>query len=271
MLLDQTLKFLNQYNISIDPSLDEQQLVDIEAINSLIKHARLDKNDTVIEIGPGIGNITIELAEVAGNVYALEKNQKFIEPLTERCSAFTNITVVHGDALRETYPEFTKLVSNLPYRICEAVFQRLTQEIFDTACLITSSSFAEKITARKMDKHYSKLSLISQIFFEVRLVENIPPDSYYPQPQVETSVITLHPCTNISKPIQIMQDLLRQNDKKTRNALREAFIRTGLSSTKKKSKQIISNFNLPESILEKRVARLPLTSLEIIYQNISID
>lgn len=261
MLLDQTLNFLREHNITIDPSLDEQQLIDPNVIERLIEYAEVGKEDTVLEIGPGIGNITIQLAEASGHLYAIEKNQKFIAPLIERSECHSNITLVHADALREPYPVFNKLVSNLPYQICEALLNRLKYENFDASSLIVSSSFAEIITAKKNDSTYSKLSLVAKFFFDIKLVENLSPDSYHPPPRVDTSIITLCPRKNISKTGQVMQDLLRQSDKKTRNALRESFIRTGITSTKKKSMEFISGLNLDDSILQLRAARLSLVDL----------
>ena len=268
MLLDQTLNFLKEHNLTVDPSLDEQQLIDSDVIGRLIEYAKVEKKDTVLEIGPGIGNITIQLAESSGHLHVIEKNQKFIGPLRERCRSYSNITLVHADALREPYPKFNKLVSNLPYRICEAVLQRLKFENFDTSSLIVSSSFAEKTTSPQKDESYSKLSFTAQLLFDIKIVENLSPDSYHPQPRVETSIITISPRTKTSKTVQVMQDLLRQTDKKTRNALREAFIRTGIKSTKKKSNKFISGLDFDDSILQLRVARLSLKDLEEIQKTI---
>jgi len=269
MLRDQTLNFLKEHNITIDPSLDEQQLIDPAVIENLIEYAKVGKEDIVLEIGPGIGNITIQLAEASGHLHVIEKNQKFIRPLIERCRPYSNITLVHGDALREPYPVFNKLVSNLPYRICEAILNRLKYENFDAASLIVSSSFAKIVTAQKNDSNYSKLSFVAKLFFDIALVENLSPDSFYPQPSVETSAITLSPRKNMSKTDQVMQDLLRQSDKKTRNALRESFIRVGIASTKKKSIEYISSLGFDESTLQKRVARVSLISLKEIQQIIT--
>lgn len=268
MLRDQTLNFLKEHNLTIDTSLDEQQLIDPNVIESLIEYAKVGKKDTVLEIGPGIGNITIQLAEASGYLYAIEKNQKFIAPLIERCESYSNITLVHADALREPYPVFNKLVSNLPYRICESVLNRLKYEKFDAASLVVSSSFANILTAQKNDSTYSKLSLVTKLFFDITLVENITPDSYHPPPRVDTCIITLCPRKKLTKTGQILQDLIRQSDKKTRNALREAFIRTGVTSTKKKSLVFISGLDLDDSIFQRRVALLSLKDLMEIQKNI---
>ena len=268
MLRDQTLNFLKGHNLTIDTSLDEQQLIDPNVIESLIEYAKVGKKDTVLEIGPGIGNITIQLAEASGYLYAIEKNQKFIAPLIERCESYSNITLVHADALREPYPVFNKLVSNLPYRICESVLNRLKYEKFDAASLVVSSSFANILTAQKNDSTYSKLSLVTKLFFDITLVENITPDSYHPPPRVDTCIITLCPRKKLTKTGQILQDLIRQSDKKTRNALREAFIRTGVTSTKKKSLVFISGLDLDDSIFQRRVALLSLKDLMEIQKNI---
>jgi len=116
--------------------------VDAGVIERLIDYSGVRGQDTALEIGAGCGNITDALAGVAGKVFAVEKNHKFIPMLEERTASTGNVVIVLGDALRIGLPSFDKLVSNLPYSICESFMQRLIHMDFESAAVIVSSSFA---------------------------------------------------------------------------------------------------------------------------------
>lgn len=107
MLRDQTLELLGRFGLTAEAALDEQQLVDPVAINALIEASGIKPTDTVLEIGPGAGNITAELVARASKVIVVEKNQKFIPLLKERFSNAANVEVVLGDALKSIYQALT--------------------------------------------------------------------------------------------------------------------------------------------------------------------
>jgi len=100
MLREETLKLMEKHNITLDPSLDEQQLVDPGVIERLIMSADVNPNDTALDIGAGLGNITVPLAGSARRVYAVERDPKFLPALRERTAGLGNVVIVHGDALR---------------------------------------------------------------------------------------------------------------------------------------------------------------------------
>src|SRR4030042_3159277 len=147
MLRDQTLDLLQRFGLGVEAALDEQQLVDPMVIRSLIEASGIRETDKVLEIGPGAGNITMELAAKANKGFAVEKNTKFIPLLKERLNRL-NVEIIIGDALVVYLPEFDVLVSNLSYAIAEATLQRLKRLRFHSASIITPSSMASTLTAR---------------------------------------------------------------------------------------------------------------------------
>ncbi|MBN2335568.1 hypothetical protein JXL21_08405 [Candidatus Bathyarchaeota archaeon] len=261
MLREATLSLLEKHSIKIDPTLDEQQLVSEEAISSLIEASGVTGEEVALEVGPGLGNITEQLLRAARSVVGVEKNPKYIPVLRDRFKRFDNLNVVLGDALQMELPRFDRLVSNLPYMIAEAFLQRTLRLEMKSAAFIVSKGFADIVTAEEDAPHYSKLSYLAQLFYEVKERMAVLPSAYYPEPSTETSIVTLTPRRDGPTKDQVLRDLFRQSDKLTRNALREALINTGVADTKRQSRGIIEELDLLEDTLFKRVARLSLTEV----------
>ena len=238
----------------------------------LISAAEVTKGDVALEVGAGCGNITLTLAEVAGRVLAVEKNRKFLPLLRERTAPYGNVELILGDVLRMKIPPFDKLVSNLPFSICEALIQRLILQDFKLATVITPTSFAETVTAGEENPHYSRLTLIANAFFTIEVLREIGPDAYYPPPATSTSLLRLKPRAADSPELSVLQQILLQGDKKLKNALREALISSyhllGESLTKRKARERVQLMGLEEEVLEERVARLSLSHLRLLVQRL---
>jgi 16S rRNA (adenine1518-N6/adenine1519-N6)-dimethyltransferase len=268
MLREETVELLRRFGVAADPSKDEQHLVDADIIKHMIDAAEVDIDDAVLEVGPGSGNITLRLAERAHRVYAVEKNPKFIPILMERLGGLRNVEVVEGDALIVELPAFDKVVSNLPYSISEAFIQRLTRRSFKAASLLVSTSFAGALLAGEEDAEYSRLSFSSNLFFDVELVEQVPPSAYYPEPKMSTSLLSLRPRQVSSSAEAIIRGIMLRGDKKLKNALIDAVIAAspvyGTPSTKRTAKKYAEKLEIGKEA-EARVARLPLRILEKVY------
>ncbi len=266
MLEEATIQMLGEYGIRLDPALDEQQLVDPSVILALVREAEIEGADTVLEVGAGAGNITVQLAAHAGRVFAVEKNPKFMKLLQDRTEKLGNVQVINDDALTMALPRFTKLVSNLPYMICEAFLRRLICHRFERASIIVSSSFAEIVTAARGSPRYSRLTLTSNLFYEVVKVAEVKPESYYPPPSVSTCMVTLEPREPEDHAGDVLRRILVREGMKLGNALREALISSspkfGGPTTKREARGLISRMDMGDSLLERRVARLSLEDLE---------
>jgi len=270
LLREQTLNLLKRYELRVEASLDEQQLIDPKVIRSLIEASGIRATDKVLEIGPGAGNITVELGAKASKVFVVEKNPKFIPLLRERLQPL-NVEIIIGDALVIYLPDFDILVSNLPYAIVEAMLRRLKLLRFRSASLIVPSSMASTLTAQIGEADYTKLTCEAHLFFDFSLVTTVKPESYYPEPNTATSIIALKPREFLKPTEVIARSLLLQEDKNVGNALREAFISASPHSypkTKKAAKRIVETLGLGREILEKRVARLSLGDLDTILDRL---
>ncbi len=254
----------------MDPGLDEHQLVDGAVIERLIAEAGVTGHDTVLEIGAGCGNITLALAEAVGRVVAVEKNGKFLPILEERTAPYGNVELIHGDALRIRLPPFTKLVSNLPYSICEAVLNRLTCLDFERAALVVSSSFAGIVSAREGDPGFSRLSLVANAFYEIEKLWDVSPAAYYPVTRGPTSIITIAPREVEDWGLDVLRGVLLRGRMKLKNALRESVVDSSKSNggpkTKREATKWVESVGLGGALLERRVARLNLNDLLLVRE-----
>jgi 16S rRNA (adenine1518-N6/adenine1519-N6)-dimethyltransferase len=266
MLREETLRLMKKHDITLDPSFDEQQLVDPGVIERLIGSAEVNPLDTALDIGAGLGNITVPLAGSVRRVYAVEKNPKFLPALRERTAGLGNVVIVHGDALRIGLPPFTKIASNLPFAICEPFIQRLFPLQFERASLIVPVSYARILTAHPDDQGYTKLTLVASAFFGIRHVGDVEPEAYLPQPGIATSILTLEPRVAEGRGEDVLRRVILQADKKLKNALRESLIGSSrvfdAPETKREANAFIGSMGIGQTILEKRVSRLSLADLK---------
>lgn len=235
--------------------------MDEAVIEKLVDLSGICPGETVLEIGPGTGNITASLLERAGKVIAVEKNFKYFPVLRGRFGKEPNLEIIHHDILFYRIPAIDRVVSNLPYMISEAVIRRLFKVPFRSAAFVLSSGFAEKITAEHSEERYSKLSHLTGVFFDARLEAEVSNSAYLPAPNVSTAIVTLQTREPEDEHHGLMQELFKQEDKKTVNALREALIWVGVSGTKREARSKIVELNIPTSLLEAPLSRLSLEQI----------
>jgi 16S rRNA (adenine1518-N6/adenine1519-N6)-dimethyltransferase len=270
-LRERTLTLLMKYGLEPDPSRDEQQLVDEEAVARLVASSGVEAGDVVVEVGPGLGNITEQLLRVSGRLVAVEKNPKYVPVLLGRFPGATNLEIVLGDALRMDYPMHDRFVSNLPYMISEAMLHRLPRLVFKKAALIVSEGFGERVTAPMGVAGYTKLSYFSQLFYATSHVDTVPPEAYIPEPDTSTWIITLQP-TEPEEPARlVMRSLLLQGDRLVKNALREALIRARICETKREARSMLARLRVPDRVWVKSVSRLSLRELLELEENLALS
>jgi 16S rRNA A1518/A1519 N6-dimethyltransferase RsmA/KsgA/DIM1 with predicted DNA glycosylase/AP lyase activity len=259
---------LTRFNVAVNPALDEQQLIDPDVIKRFTEYSDIQPDETVLEIGPGAGNITESLLSHARYLICIEKNQNYIPILENRFKNADNIKVIHDDALKTYLPKHDRLVSNLPYMISEAFFQRTIRLNFKSATFIVSRGFAEKLMAEP-GENYTKLSWQAQLFYDITHHEDAPSSAYLPEPRVSTAIISLQPKLNQSKTGKTLVELLQQGDKYTKNALRESLIRSEVCDTKKQAKTLVSDLGLGAAVLDSWASRLSLENLQTLEEKLS--
>jgi 16S rRNA (adenine1518-N6/adenine1519-N6)-dimethyltransferase len=191
-LLNRTLRILEEYGIRPSRKMGQCYVVDPELMACVLDSARIGREDVVLEIGAGTGNLTTSLAEVARRVIAVEKDVNAARALRDLFSGRSNVEVVNDDILLMDLPRVDKIVSNLPYSISTPItFKLLFYGDFGSAVLTYQKEVADRLVAKPGGRDYSRLSVTVSLLAEIEKVMDFPPDSFYPKPVVESTVVVM--------------------------------------------------------------------------------
>jgi 16S rRNA (adenine1518-N6/adenine1519-N6)-dimethyltransferase len=198
-----TKEILKKYGFSFKKSLGQNFLIDLNILSKIVDSAELTKEKGAIEIGPGIGALTEQLARRAGKVVAIEIDQRLLPILADTLSPYPHAEVVHGDVLemdlisliREKFKDQEKVsvVANLPYYVTSAILMKLLEERLplENIVVMIQKEVAERIAAAPGSKAYGALSVLAQFYAEAELVTIVPHSVFIPQPNVDSAVLRL--------------------------------------------------------------------------------
>ena len=222
-----TKNILNQYGIKLNKNLGQNYLIDRNKRDQIVNFGNLNENDVVLEIGTGIGTLTLELAKRAGKVIAIEQDSNIAKILSERLKKekIDNVELINDDALNVDFPKFNKIISNLPYQISSPITFKFLNYDFDLAILMYQKEFARRMNGSVGTKDYSRLSAMLYFKCDVEALTDVSSESFIPKPKIDSTVVKLTPKENeISKEdFKIYSDftkaLFQHRNKKIRNAL----------------------------------------------------
>ena len=245
-----TKNILNQHGITLNKNLGQNYLIDKNKRNQIVNFGEIDEDDIILEIGPGIGTLTIELAKKAKKVIAIEQDENICKILTTRLKdeKIDNVELINDDALKTDFPEFNKIISNLPYQISSPITFKFLDYDFDLAILMYQKEFADRMNGEVGSKNYSRLSAMLYFKCNVETLTNVSSESFIPKPKIDSTVVKLTPKENKIEDIDFetyynfTKALFQHRNKKIRNALID-------------SRHIISN-------IDKKVLKQRLNSIE---------
>jgi len=248
-------RILSHAGINLSRRLDQHFLVDSRILQREVEYANVTKEDTVLEVGPGIGTLTRFLAKAAKKVIVIEKDRKFESFLYK----IPNTEVIIADALEIDFPPCDKILGNLPYSISSDITFKILSQPIELAVLCYQKEFAERMAAKPGTKEYSRLSVNCFLRANVEMLENVSKAKYYPQPKVDSAIVRLTP-KKIGLPEKfdsIVRALFQHKNQKVRNALIKSAHEFG---TKEDAKKFIKKLGetadrrvrtlTPEEILE---------------------
>ena len=209
-----TIAVLQKYNFQFQKKYGQNFLIDTSVLERIIDAAEIGEDDCVLEIGPGIGTMTQYLAEHAKHVVAVEIDDHFIPILKDTLSAYDNMTVIHGDILKQDVQAICdqynegrpiKVVANLPYYITTPIIMGLFESHvpLDSITIMVQKEVADRMKEGPGSKDYGALSLAVQYYAKPEIVANVPPNCFMPRPNVGSAVIKL---TRHSEPPVCVQD-----------------------------------------------------------------
>jgi len=205
-LLDQTRQLLRRFDLRARKGLGQHFLIDEEVLKLVSSSAGLTPADAVIEVGPGLGVLTRELAIQAGWVFAIELDKKLAAILRQTLGSFDNVTIINEDVLRidpaallaehraklrpavdgsRTY----KVVANLPYYITSPVLRHFLEASVkpQTMVVMVQKEVAEAIAASP--GRMSILSVGVQLYGEPGIISRVPAQCFYPAPEVDSAIL----------------------------------------------------------------------------------
>ena len=184
-------------------SLGQNFLHDEVVIARIVSSLALDENDTVIEIGPGLGALTAVLLEKASHLIAIEFDRDMVAVLTGRFGHPKNFELINADALNVDFGKLlsvatsdrAKLVANLPYNISTPILQILIDQrhLFSRLVLMFQKEVAERISAKPGTKDRGFLSVLTQNAFDIDYLFDVAPGAFRPIPKIWSAVVRLTP------------------------------------------------------------------------------
>ncbi|MBA5934337.1 16S rRNA (adenine(1518)-N(6)/adenine(1519)-N(6))-dimethyltransferase RsmA [Weissella confusa] len=201
-----TQAIMNQFGINTKKSLGQNFLTDINILKNIVAAGDVKDTDNVVEIGPGIGALTEQLARAAEQVVAFEIDDRLIPVLDHTMAPYDNVTIVHNDILKvDLEKEFAKqfadttaplkLVANLPYYITTPILMQVLQSgiHFDNIVVMMQKEVADRLSAEPGTKDYGSLTLAVQYRMNAKLAFTVSRTAFVPNPNVDSAIISLTP------------------------------------------------------------------------------
>lgn len=198
-----TKAILQKYHLQLKKSLGQNFLTNKDILLNIVMAADVSAADDIIEIGPGIGALTEQLAKRAHQVLAFEIDQRLIPVLQDTLRPYHNITVLNQDILSADLPtvlqqhfdgqHHLKVVANLPYYITTPIMLHLLQAELPFTCMVMmmQKEVAQRLTAMPGTKAYGSLSVSVQTLTTAQIAFNVPRTVFLPQPNVDSAIVRL--------------------------------------------------------------------------------
>ena len=197
-----TMEIVKKHDFKFTKSLGQNFLIDDNIIDKIVDGSLAGQGDKVIEVGPGIGTLTRELASRSEKVMVVEIDKKLIPILGDTLSDFDNVTIVNEDIMKADIKDLidknldggpVKLVANLPYYITTPIIMRFLEEDINVTDIVVMAQkeVAERMNANPGKKDFGALSVAVQFYCDTEIVAKVPRHLFVPQPNVDSIVIAL--------------------------------------------------------------------------------
>ena len=257
-----TIAVLQKYNYIFKKQYGQNFLINEDVLEEIIERSDITADDLVLEIGPGIGTLTQYLAEKARAVVAVEIDKTLIPILEDTLSEYDNITVINEDILKVDITKLAedynsgrpiKVVANLPYYITTPIVMELLEgdAPIDSITVMVQKEVADRMQCGPGTKDYGALSLAVGFYANAKVILNVSPDNFMPQPKVGSSVIKLDlfnkPPVDVKNPAYMFR-LIRAGFNMRRKTLVNALLGGSLNLSRDKIETALDKMNLSRTI-----------------------
>ena len=197
---------LSKYETRPSKRLGQNFLIDKNILNKIIESADIKSNDIILEVGPGIGTLTQELAQRAKKVIAVEKDKTMIEILKETLKGFNNIEIIQGDILKIDYLKLIencklkienyKIVANIPYYLTSPLIRMFLESVKPPHdfVLMLQKEVAQRICSKP--PNMSLLAVSVQFYAEAKIISYVSKNCFWPSPKIDSAIIKITPNKN---------------------------------------------------------------------------
>ena len=251
-MIQETNSTIRKHNIKLTKSLGQNFLIDENIITKIVDQGDVTKEDLVIEIGPGIGNLTRELAKRAGFVVAVEIDKHLIDALNENLGEFDNVKIINEDILKVDIDDLINS-TNLPYYITTPIIMKLLEKEtkINKMIFMIQKEVAKRIVSREGTKDYGALSIAVQYYSTPKIAFIVSPNCFIPKPEVDSAVIEL----DIDKEPKVClksKDVFRKTVKAAFSQRRKTLINAlsssmGFNLTKDEYKEMFKELEIGEN------------------------
>lgn len=270
-LLEETKYIMKKYNIKANKDLGQNFLVDSNVIQDIVDGAEIEKDDLVIEIGPGIGSMTAYLLEKAKKVICIELDRKMIKILNDRFIAYNNIELINEDILKIDLNKIikdekekneiknVKIVANLPYYITTPIVMKLVENnlYIYSITIMVQKEVAERLIEFPGGKNTGAITYTIYYYCDSKKIREVEKECFLPMPDVESEVINLKlresPAVYV-KDKKVLFNLIKSGFMQRRKTLLNALINTGAFKNKEEGIELLKLLNLKEDIRAEKLS-----------------
>ena len=268
------LVLLNKLDFHPSKKLGQNFLVDDNLLNFINKTANVKQDEFIIEIGPGLGDLTVRLLNSGANLTAIEFDSRLYKYLGDFIKN-SKFNLLHEDALKVDFNDLVKnnpdfrMIANLPYSITTPLIATLA--VMETPpsemLLLLQKETAERLLEKPNNKNYGSITVVTQTLYNTELIRTVPPEVFHPQPQVHSAIVKLkrksiYPDIDTRKSLNIVvRKAFSKRRKKVVNNLQEYFEAADL-------KTIFNEFNFDQNLRAENLSPDDYLKLTVLLMKI---
>lgn len=282
-ILEETKFIMNKYNLKANKSLGQNFLINEDVVKEIVEGSKIEVDDLVIEIGPGLGTLTKFLLEKAKKVVCIELDSKMIRILEDRFKLYDNLEIKNGDVLKVDLQKLikdekersnvknVKIVANLPYYITTPIIMKLLEEKLDleSITVMIQKEVADRLIAIPGDKDTGAITYTVNYYSIGEKIIEVSNNSFIPEPEVTSEVIKLtirkNPPVQVIN-IELMFKIIKNAFMQRRKTLLNSLYNSKIFKSKGAGIEILKEVGLDQNI---RAEKLTLQDFANIADKIS--
>lgn len=248
-IYEETKFIMKKYNVHANKKLGQNFLFDEQALETIANG--VEKEDTIIEIGPGLGTLTAILLQKAKKVIAVELDSNMVEIISERFKMYDNIEIINEDILKLDINKLApkaKVVANLPYYITTSIITELIKTNITDITILIQKEVAERICATPGDKKAGAITYFVNYYADAEIEANVSKESFIPAPEVESAIVRIKKLSEPRVKVkneELLFKLIKENFTKRRKTIMNSISQ---NIEKNKLSEILAKLGISESV-----------------------